>query len=147
MSIVASTSYFLVSQWLWLLFRELNYLPLNGLVMFLLLKLTWRISFIRAITISYGAQLFSVVVLGILAHISGWLAGTYVPNSDPYAVQLHTALEACLNLGMTMTIVQWIYFGLLRLRFHCNMLHVITVTIIANCISTLLLYYTLPHII
>ncbi len=146
MSMLASTSYFLVSQWIWFLLRELNYIPLNGLVMFLLLKLTWRIPLLKAVLISIGAQIFSILLLGLLAHVSGWAAGGYIPHTDPYAITLQTPLEATLNLGMTMTILQWIYFGLVRLRFECNMLHVITVTIIANCISTLLLYYTLPPI-
>lgn len=146
MSIFASVTYFFVSQWLWLLFRELNYLPFNGVILFLLLKLTWRISLIKAFLISYGAQLFSFVFIGIVAHIFAWFTGEYVPGNDPYSMSLHSALEACLYLGMTMTIVQWIYFALLRIRFDCNILHVFTITIISNCVSTLLLYYTLPPI-
>jgi hypothetical protein len=147
-SILNNSAHFLLSEWIWSITWGIYMLPFSTLILFVLLRWVERIHAVRALLVTLAAHICAWVCL--TGFVVGILIFTfqieYVPDDTIYHEELCSLLYTSLYLGLIYTLLESLFFFIIRKKVDINIFRVIALIIMSNCLAALCVYVLLSKI-
>ncbi len=145
MEIASALGNYFLSVWLWSITWGMYHVPLAIVYSLIILKLFLRMSWVAAILIALGANLFSwasytLIVLGIFALA---LSFEYIPTMPHAQVCERTTLIG-FSLGLIYTVLQVLLCACVPAIKKLNVPRALVVSLIVNMLAALSVYMMLP---
>lgn len=142
-----SITNFLISEWIWALSWGSYQMSISLFLMVLLMRVSMRVGWLRALLLSFVAQLFCFVVFSLF--VFGFLVTifnvTYSPSVD-IQERTYTVLKASLSLGLIFTFLQILFFRILSKVYHTHYYQIISVVFISNMIAAFCASWLVPDL-
>ena len=132
---------FFLSAWIWNITFDWFHPVITGCIMFLVLRFILCRKTLRAILISFTAQVFALGMLtGTAIGLSELLQWQYDPLNSKVALAAMNTLYASLSLGLVYTIFHAIYFAIGYLIWRYNLSAFLVMTVLSNSLAFALSY-------
>jgi len=146
MSLLPVTN-FLISEWIWALSWGSYQMGIAIFFMVLLMRLIMRIGWLRALLLSFVAQLFSLLVFSffVFGFLITLFGATYIPLDD-IQERTYTVLKASLSLGLIFTLLQILFFRMLSKIYDTNYYQIVSIVFISNMIAAFCASWLIPDL-
>lgn len=132
---------FFLSAWIWNLTFDWFHPVITGIIMFLVLRLIFRRKRLRALSISFLAQVFSFGLLTLIAMgLTEYMKWRYDPLDAKVALVALNTFNASLSLALVYTLFQAIYFTVGHFIWRYNLQAFLVMVLLSNGIGFTLSY-------